>query len=100
MAQRSPGHLRPGLAAAVLILAVSALQIGAALHQEQHSLGDLGKSCAVCLHAQQLDHALPPAGMPALEIAPEIFDRPQTLVTAATAAPCRAYLGRAPPFYS
>lgn len=89
-------HRAGGVAAYAIALAILMLLAGAALHQDQHTLADLGDTCSICLQIEQFDNTLAdapsgietiPAGGPAWSAAGD----------EAAETPGPAYYPRAPP---
>ena len=88
-----------GATAYIALLAVAALQLGFALHHDQHSATDLTSTCVACVQLEQFDDLVAATGT-AFVIEPEGVVATTPVATAAASRMLRSYYGRAPPAHS
>jgi len=80
----------------VAVFALTMMQLGLALHHDQHSIADLTGTCAACVQLEQLDDAINGTH---LEIDAPLSTTSFAAFSVQSAAKqsLRAYFGRAPP---
>ena len=88
-----------GATAYVALFALAVLQLGVALHHDQHSAVDLTSTCVACVQLEQFDDVVPAADA---DFVTTFAVTVQAIPVAAVSAvsPLRRYGSRAPPAHA
>ena len=88
-----------GATAYVALFALAVLQLGVALHHDQHAATDLTDTCVACIQLEQFDDIVPAAGADTVTTFANA-DTATSVATVSAATPLRRYASRAPPAHS
>ena len=88
-----------GVTARIALFALAVLQLGLALHHDQHSATDLTTTCVACIQFEQFDD-LVPATWTGFVIEPGYAVTTTPVAAVPVARLLRSYFGRAPPEHS
>ena len=83
----------------MVLFALAVLQLGAALHHDQHEATELTESCVACVQLEQFDD-LVAAPASASVVLPGYAAASTPVAAIATSRLLRSYYGRAPPTVS
>jgi len=82
--------------ARVALFALAVLQLGVALHHDQHAATELTSTCVACVQLEQFDDLVPASGTEVVTL-PEGAVAYALGITVPASTPLRPYDSRAPP---